>query len=342
MNVPLLSIVLTTRNRASRLQELLFSLLPQATDDVEVVVVDGASEDHTTAVLKDMKARGLPLRFHTLKDNGGMDLDFIRAADLATGGHIWFMGDDDIFNPGAVEEVLSEIKQNNPSLIVVNYEVADFSLSEVIDDNRLQVVESEHRKHAEPDEIFSRFGYAMSYIGTTVVARDVWGSFESEKFIGSYFIHLGAAFTSSLSRGVSIIGMRAVRNRTGDASWQKNSFTIWNEKWPLLVSKLSSLSDSYRVRFVADWRRTELRRLLWMKAIGVADDANLARYYESHPRTTIRENLTRQILRTPKMVLVIAAVLKLSVESLILGRNVSWAFHELSPKTPKVKSESTF
>lgn len=333
MQKPLLSIVLTTRNRGSKLRELLLSLLPQTNEDVEIVVVDGASEDHTTSILIELKSLGLPLRYLTLRENGGMDVDFIRAADLALGGHIWFTGDDDIFNQGSVERVLKEIRQNNPSLLVVNYEVADVHLSTVIDDNRLQVLESEHRRQANPDELFSQFGYAMSYIGSTVVSRDLWQTFEAEKFIGSYFIHLGAAFTSSLPRGVSIVGVPAIRIRSGDASWQKNAFMIWNEKWPQLVSKLSALSESYRNYFVAEWRRREFRRLLWLKAVGAATDSELTNYFERQPPKTLIAKLARLLLRTPKRVLALIAKTKLRLDRLLLGKNVTWDLHELIEKS---------
>jgi abequosyltransferase len=332
MQKPLLSIVLTTRNRGARLRELLVSLLSQTTEDVEIVVVDGASEDDTATILMEFKDLGLPLRYLTLQENGGMDLDFIRAADLALGGHIWFTGDDDIFIQGSVGKVLEEIKQNNPSLLVVNYEVADVHLSNVIDNNRLQVAESEHRRQAKPDEIFSQFGYAMSYIGSTVVSREVWQTFEAEEFIGSYFIHLGAAFTSSLPRGVSIVGIPAIRIRSGDASWQKNAFVIWNEKWPQLVSKLSALSESYRSHFVREWRRMEFRRLLWLKAIGTATDTDLVNFFDRQPPKTHVEKLTRLLLRTPKRVLASIAKAKLRLDHLLLGKNVTWALHELSEK----------
>ena len=327
---PVLSIVLTTRNRALKLEELLLSLLPQTSEEVEIVVVDGASEDNTSAVLAEMKARGLPLNYHTLQVNGGMDRDFIRAADLARGSHIWFTGDDDIFNPGAVKVVLAEIKRSNPSLLVLNYEVADESLSKLIDANRLQIVRSEQRSCGELDEVFSRFGYAMSYIGSTVVASDVWRSFKSEAFIGSYFVHLGAAFTSPLTRGVFIVHIPAIRIRSGVASWQKSSFEIWNEKWPLLVSRLTSLSESYRSQFAEEWRRKEFRRLLWSKAIGAASDPELYAYFKRHPPETFETKVGRLMLRAPRAILVLAARLKLSMERFILKRNVSWALHELN------------
>lgn len=312
-----------------QLKELLLSLLPQSSEEVEIVVVDGASEDDTVTVLAELKAQGLPLRYHTLRANGGMDRDFIRAADMAKGGYIWFTGDDDIFNSGAVGVVLAEIKRNHPSLLVVNYEVADINLSRVIDTNRLQVVESQHRISADLDEVFSRFGYAMSYIGSTVLAREVWHSFQPESFIGSYFIHLGAAFTSPLPMGVSIVHLPAIRIRSGDASWQKNSFEIWNEKWPTLVSRLHSLSASYRAEFAKEWSRNEFRRLLWLKAVGATTDSELNVHFERHPPRTLAKKFNRHLLRAPRMALVFAAALKLSLERIILRRDVSWALHEL-------------
>ena len=51
MTSPLLSICIATHNRADYIGETLDSIIPQLTDEVEIVVVDGASTDATRTVM---------------------------------------------------------------------------------------------------------------------------------------------------------------------------------------------------------------------------------------------------------------------------------------------------
>ena len=52
MTDPRLSICIATYNRASCIGETLRSIIPQITEEVEIVVVDGASTDNTCNVVK--------------------------------------------------------------------------------------------------------------------------------------------------------------------------------------------------------------------------------------------------------------------------------------------------
>ena len=52
MKTPLLSICIATYNRASYIGETLDSIIPQLDDDVELLVVDGASTDNTEDVVR--------------------------------------------------------------------------------------------------------------------------------------------------------------------------------------------------------------------------------------------------------------------------------------------------
>ena len=85
MNPIQLSICIATLNRASFLRETLDNILPQTTDGVEVVVVDGASTDNTREVVQQAAARFGRLRYVRLEKKGGVDQDYCKAVELASG-----------------------------------------------------------------------------------------------------------------------------------------------------------------------------------------------------------------------------------------------------------------
>jgi abequosyltransferase len=96
------------------LESLLSNLseeLANIRDEVEVCVSDNASNDSTREVLEKF-SRIVPLRYGTNERNLGYDLNTIKVTGLATGSYVWYTGDDDLFLPGSVKRMLTNIKKN--------------------------------------------------------------------------------------------------------------------------------------------------------------------------------------------------------------------------------------
>ena len=121
---PLLSLCISTYNRADWLQHSLFAALqvtaPLA-DAVEVLDVDNASTDHTAEVVR--AHSGAPhLRYTRNELNVGMLGNLKITANAARGAYVWIIGDDDIAIPGAVERILWGITTlGDVPLIYLNY-----------------------------------------------------------------------------------------------------------------------------------------------------------------------------------------------------------------------------
>ncbi len=109
---PLLSICIPTYNRAELLRSALYSVVRQAAElngQVEVVVSDNCSPDHTPEVLAWAQTLG-PVRSHRNAENVGFGRNFLRLAqELAEGEYCWVLGDDDVLCEGAVAELVSAL-----------------------------------------------------------------------------------------------------------------------------------------------------------------------------------------------------------------------------------------
>lgn len=101
--VPRLSLCIPTFNRAAFIGETLESIIAQATDDVEIVVVDGASTDGTEEVIRIFQKRFPRLRYHRGDRNMGVERDTQKAVELAEGNYCWLMCSDDVLKPGAIK-----------------------------------------------------------------------------------------------------------------------------------------------------------------------------------------------------------------------------------------------
>ena len=111
--MPLLSICIPTYNRAELLRSTLAAVAPQVKDledEVELVVSDNCSVDHTKAVV-DSFMNSCPIVYHRNDENIGFPKNIaILTGRLAHGEYGWIIGDDDTIREGGVRKVVEILK----------------------------------------------------------------------------------------------------------------------------------------------------------------------------------------------------------------------------------------
>ena len=86
-----LSICIPTYNRARFIRETLESVISQANDNVEIVIVDGASTDNTTEVVQRFKQKFSNFVYYRCEKNTGVDRDMSITIDLSRGEYCWIL-----------------------------------------------------------------------------------------------------------------------------------------------------------------------------------------------------------------------------------------------------------
>lgn len=262
-----LSVCIATRNRAGFIGQTLESIAAQLTDEVELVVVDGASTDHTAQVMADFTARHPRTIYRRESANGGVDQDYDKAVQYASGEYCWLMGDDDIMVPGAIEAVLERLVAE-PELVVVNAEVRTKDLAVVLKANQLGLEADADFSATEAEQLFAQTAGYLSFIGAVVIRRATWLSRERKAYFGSLFIHVGVIFQSPALASASVIARPLVRIRYGNALWTARGFEIWIDKWPRLVWSFGHFSEKARAWVNPAHPATSLKVLLHYRAIG--------------------------------------------------------------------------
>jgi len=97
---PRVSICIPTYNRAHSLRRTLESALDQPGSDVEIIVLDDSSSDETFAVASEY--RDARLRIERTAQRLGAAQNFNRCLDVARGGYVKVLCDDDVLYPAAV------------------------------------------------------------------------------------------------------------------------------------------------------------------------------------------------------------------------------------------------
>ncbi|MGY5956335.1 hypothetical protein ACUY4R_002325 [Kosakonia sp. BK9b] len=109
----LLSITIPTYNRADYLKRLLESIQPQIKEynhDLEVIIIDNASADHTQEVVSDFLSNVSIAQYIRNDENLGMDGNFKKCFESATAKYFWMIGDDDVLSDDAIANVISVLK----------------------------------------------------------------------------------------------------------------------------------------------------------------------------------------------------------------------------------------
>lgn len=249
-----LSVCIATRNRARFIGETLDSIIPQATEAVEIVIVDGASTDNTEAIVQSYKANFSRLCYERRTVNGGFDRDYSRAVELAQGEYCWLMTDDDTIKPGALKTIIEHLDGGH-SLIVVNAENRTADQAQVILSRRLDVTTDHVYPPAEAERVFVDLGYYLSYIAGVVIQRSLWEERAKQPYWGTWFVHFGVIFQRPLPGSTLVLAEPLINGRIGNISWSERSFEIWMFRWPELVWSMP-FTDAAKTRITpaAPWR----------------------------------------------------------------------------------------
>ena len=295
-----LSICIATYNRANLIGQTLESILSQVTDDVEVLVIDGASTDNTTEVVTEYGERFKQLRCVRLPEKGGVDQDFDRAVGLAEGEYCWLFSDDDLLKPGAMQMVLAAI-QNDYSLVIVNAEISNVDFSEKLAERKLPAI-SDHiyeDNDRDKERFFAEVGDYLTFIGGVVVRRDIWLSRNRSKYYGSRFIHVGVIFQSPLPGKVFVIAEPLIAIRLGNAEWASLGFEIWMFKWPELIWSFSDFSDISKSSVCRQrpWQRIHV--LIYYRAMGIYSLSEYSKYLSQRLRFKGQRFVARIIAKMP-------------------------------------------
>jgi len=196
-----LSVCIPIYNFAKFIPETLDSILGQdGGDDVQIVILDGASTDNTAEILAGYERKHPNIKYVRQPQKGGIDRDMAKSVEPATGDYCWLFSGDDIMRPGALRRVLNEIQSGHDLYLCKHMEyIAD--REEWIEwptvdapDGAVFELSDERTRH----EYFIRAANTeafFSFIGGLIVRREKWNSVPlNEEFVGSCWAHAARLF----------------------------------------------------------------------------------------------------------------------------------------------------
>ena len=172
-----LSFCIPTLNRAEVLRSSLDSIIRQAGETVEIVIVEGGSTDNTLTVIEEARAKFPRITLHPSNTRNGVDRDILQSVAAARGEFCWLFSDDDILEDGALARVLTILDRHpdiaGASLIYQGYDATmHYAIATVpavaggcMDSSRL---------FRDRSACFSMLGIHLGFISCQVVRRSLW------------------------------------------------------------------------------------------------------------------------------------------------------------------------
>ncbi|MBI5903955.1 MAG: glycosyltransferase family 2 protein [Deltaproteobacteria bacterium] len=200
MTTPRLSISIPTYNFGKFIGETLDSILPQVDEEVEVLVVDGASTDDTEEVVRKRQERYPLLEYHRLPRKGGIDRDMAKAVELARGDYVWLFSADDWMAKGALNRVLEEIRLGM-DLYLCGFTLCDFGMRPRMAHPILDAPDGSVYDLGNPGDRKAFFERGLtttaffSFMSSLVIRKEKWDSAEvDDAFVGSCWDHVARLF----------------------------------------------------------------------------------------------------------------------------------------------------
>lgn len=195
-----LSVCIPTYNFGRFIGDTLESIVRQATEEVEIIVLDGGSTDNTAEVVNGFQ-NAFPRLLYCRQDfKGGIDLDMAKSVELARGEYCWLFSSDDVLAEGALDRVLRKIR-SRMDLYLCGFTRCTIDMKPIARHPILKSASGEEFDLGKPVDRLSYFSRALtttaffSYMSSLVLRKDRWDSAgPDDSFMGSCWGHVARIF----------------------------------------------------------------------------------------------------------------------------------------------------
>ncbi|WP_046755352.1 glycosyltransferase family 2 protein [Kordia jejudonensis] len=125
MQQPLVSVITPTYNAELFITQTIDSVRAQSYKNWEMVIVDDASADTTTDILKKYSELDHRIKFHALETNSGAAIARNTAIEKASGSYIAFLDADDLWMPEKLSKQIVFMQEKDIDVCFSSYELMD-------------------------------------------------------------------------------------------------------------------------------------------------------------------------------------------------------------------------
>lgn len=187
---PLLTIAIPTYNGAKTIRNMLDLLIPQLTNDIELVVSDNASTDDTKAIIKNYIDLGIKIRYIYNEFNIGPDANFLKCMLSGNGKYVWLLSDDDVPVENSLQSIINFLKVHN-DVDLVYLTTRDFRGKYIrIDDCEIHKPEVQADLLTSDKKTFMKYaGYYWGFMSSFICkTENIIKISNPERFFGTFWL----------------------------------------------------------------------------------------------------------------------------------------------------------
>jgi glycosyltransferase involved in cell wall biosynthesis len=224
----ILTIAIPTYNGASTLQQTLDSVVTQLQPGVDILISDNASTDGTAEIVQRYQADYPQIRYRRNSENVGADQNFELIVKHAVGKFVWLFSDDDVFERGAILNIVTIIEQagSGCGLIVVDCQVFSFIQNRILIDG-LNTVGASYCLPAGQYLFLDPVRDMIGVASTILLRRRFLDGVDCAPLYGTSHMHIGlAAYSSTIGYTLVLDKKLFSFRRDGMPRWTALSYDI--------------------------------------------------------------------------------------------------------------------
>ena len=157
-------------------------------DKVEIIISDNCSTDNTFNILSNYIKKYDFIKYFRNESNLGFDRNIDKIINLASTDYVWFVGDDDELEKGAVAKVLDTLKNfENLKSICINYSMYD-RIKEKYTSDKVIGIDEDILFHS-PNEFLSKLGYYPNFVSSLILNKSNFKTDLYKKYYDTDWFH---------------------------------------------------------------------------------------------------------------------------------------------------------
>lgn len=238
----LLSVCLSTYNRAEMLERCFKNLIPQLKKyDIPLYISDNGSKDNTIDIILRFSKTYKNL-FFVKNETNIADANLARILKMSKSKFTWLFGDNYRIIDGAVDDIIEKLNHFDCVLLVMNTcEKKGFNGKKF---KKRVTDKAQSLLFTDPNKLLCDLGWHMTMISSLVWSSELIKEGNYEKYVGTSFPHLGVIFEYLSRKGGSVYWLAdpLVYSAKVKSSWESSVFGVFAKNWFELIN---GLPDSY-------------------------------------------------------------------------------------------------
>lgn len=238
----LLGVYIPTYNRGEKLKVCLKSFIPQvAKHGIPIFVSDNASTDGTEPIVRNLMKRYANLHYRKNGTNLGYSRNFVSLLKEGSTEFLWFFGDDDRIEKGAIDQILKYLKSNY-DFLQINSCTYDNTFTQKIGGKAIHADHDITYGTNDHNVALANVGQYSGFISSMITKRsfliEELGKLDPKAVPNLIYLHTILYYRSIINKKGRLIAKPLFSVRTSEGAYREKPLELLVRSYPENISYL--------------------------------------------------------------------------------------------------------